>query len=267
MTMPRGVLLERSFSAADIPKTFYVVGRLDAKALGDLQNRTLEGVTGISDDRGIVRQFLGSQGRGFVLTMPGPATAKLNKLSRIMYDNPFYLAQDNMKAAARLIGYKGPDGGSSVARSLGDTAAGRMGTPWHGDEILIYDGMARRHIAPFDRPRIRDLHDLAERWRAVYRMFGVKRELPHYVDLSRKPHKYWVGWVSAGLKVKFGNFAREGEWIIKDRKLRVPKDAHLWIATFDPNNAKNAKWLVDVGGWDSDAISVASEDAIKAGVK
>jgi len=253
---PRGVMLhEKSFSTSDIPREFYVVGRLDDNALKDLRQRTLVGVSGISGDPRIVRMFLGSQGRGFVAVMPGRATVGVNKLSRVMYDNPYYLAQNDLAVAKRLSGYsRDPQASQSIASRLGEVMWGHEGMPYESNMVLTY-------LRLWSNKPIKDLHDLAERWRKVYAEH--KPTSPDYIEMSQRPHTWWLRWAEHKMKTRYQAFTREGEWVVKDARLRLPDTAHLLVADFGSGPAQVEK-LLSYGVWSPHNVTVASEAEIKA---
>jgi hypothetical protein len=87
---------EGSYTKEDIPKWFFAGISLN---YNELINRQLKGIEGITTSWDIALS-LGEW--GIVLAMPGPATEQINKLSKILYDNPEYMASKNWDAASRV---------------------------------------------------------------------------------------------------------------------------------------------------------------------
>ena len=106
----------KSYNIANIPKFFRVAFYLKKGAEG-LSKGVLDGVIGISGNKNIVTNWLGIN-RDALLIMPPTETEKLNKLSRIMYDNPYYLLQDNMKALSRIFAQEGIKGKHTEIQNL-----------------------------------------------------------------------------------------------------------------------------------------------------
>lgn len=90
-----------------IPKRFFVVTPFgahssEAKAVTDISKGVLRGVKGISDKAEIIMQWFGVA-RDAVLAMDGPELVRLNKLSRVQYDNPDYLVSNGLDALYRIF--------------------------------------------------------------------------------------------------------------------------------------------------------------------
>ncbi len=91
--------LEASYTPADVPTYFYCVCRLN---LPQLENGMLYGLDGISSDPYIIDQLLGEEGRSVILVIPSKELLEINKLTRIMYDNPNYLLSNDADAFDRI---------------------------------------------------------------------------------------------------------------------------------------------------------------------
>lgn len=99
------IINEVSFTESDIPEYFYVAfAVLSEKLLEDLYNKKIYGITGISATETIMYQHM-THG-GICLKMPAKDFLKINKVSKINYDNLDYLFSNNMKTILRLFNIK-----------------------------------------------------------------------------------------------------------------------------------------------------------------
>ncbi len=98
MTTFKQWLYEMSYNEADIPPYFYVVARLN---LPELVQGRLVGLQGLSSSKGV---FQGHVGYPKVVPMKIPSgdLLKLNRLTRILYDNPNYLVSKNLEPLDRV---------------------------------------------------------------------------------------------------------------------------------------------------------------------
>lgn len=96
------------------PKKFYVVipfsDEYGKKEMADLSNGVLDGVLGISEKHQIIMQWYGIV-RDAILVMDADKLTKVNKLSRVQYDNPEYLVSNGMAALYRIFDKKRDSGG------------------------------------------------------------------------------------------------------------------------------------------------------------
>jgi hypothetical protein len=231
---------ELSYRASDIPKLFRVVLTLE-DSVDELKKRKLDGVTGISDSREIVMGFLGVA-RDTVLTMPAKETEKLNKLSRIMYDNPHYLLQDNMAALARVWD-KSPSSMDGVIYNIFEYVVGYWSGVAKFKELVYpakyfawWQDLANVY---YKRPKkINNVDDLTK-WAMEQTQKMADGDRGHnakvIAELSYDEMKQSILGGLAKVKQIYGS---EGEWIVKDKSLKVPKGSTLLVlkapmSTFD----------------------------------
>ncbi len=86
--------LEMSYQESDIPEYFY----LCCNASQDLLNGQLNGVQGIADNVYVAKLFW----KQVLLRMPARALLEVNKLSRVMYQNPNYMVSQNLTPMNRV---------------------------------------------------------------------------------------------------------------------------------------------------------------------
>jgi len=272
-TRPQGHLTahrvdERSFSPADIPKQFFLVGYFSAAHLdGFVYERELKGVEGISGSWRIAEKFLDSQGRNMVLMMPGPATARVNKLSRVMYDNPHYLAQDDLAAVKRIAGHT-----NSTGAYFADLLTGHLQSVIRKEypDFKFEVKSKSDWVTPWgfwnrqSGIEIQNLSHLTKLWRE----WGVRQaRFPASTDAHKaaaaKDHKAWMRWVGQALVNKYGgNFKGEAEWRVKDGKLKVPEGSRLVLLAKGHTEA-NAKLLKEFSGglWNDDNVTLVPNRA------
>ena len=222
---------EMSYTEGDIPKLFRVVFDLK-NAASSLAKGKLEGVTGISGSKEIVMGFLGVV-RDTLLIMP-KETEQLNKLSRVMYDNPYYLLQDNMKALARIF-QKDENSMDMVIFNLFEYVV----RYWKSTPKFKDAAYAAGYFAWYQ--------DLSRYWRKDKTKINGPRDLAKWalkmtMEMEKEGHIAWYAkQISAvslkdmeksiieGLKEVSKIYGDEGEWIVKDRNLKIPKSSKLLI--------------------------------------
>lgn len=140
-----------------IPKRFYVVMPFGddyaEKAMKDLSSGVLHGVVGISDKAEIIMQWYG-MARDAILAMDGPSLVKLNKLSRVQYENPDYMVSNGMLALYRLMD-KDPTkkyGPKSLAQNIKDHVVSALkrkplATEFQAQSALVADAVLQSSVA------------------------------------------------------------------------------------------------------------------------
>lgn len=125
-------VLARDLNRID-PKKFYVVVPIyeghdrEMKRVKDIARGVLDGVQGISDKSEIIMNWYGIA-RNAIIVMDANKLMKMNKLSRIQYDNPHYLASDGLFALYRLWDKDPAEHGSrGVAENFLESASRGIG--------------------------------------------------------------------------------------------------------------------------------------------
>jgi hypothetical protein len=199
------------------------------KAFEGLKTGILGGVRGISNSGQIIRQF---GYRGAFLRMPGYETMELNKLSRIMYDNPDYLVSKDMAALYRIFD-KDPEssyGPQGLMQNLGNyilKALQRVNHKAHND--LNYFGADSRlgyamKAKPVSINAVPQLVDYVfEQWTQEWHEEYTADTPPFTKEDIRES-------VQKGLYDLGQTFGDEGEWLIKDGQLRIPPSSTLVVS-------------------------------------
>jgi hypothetical protein len=218
-----------SYTVSDIPKFFRVVFYLKDGAKG-LKKGVLEGVKGISDSKEIVMQWL-SVNRDAVLIMPPKETIRLNNLSRVMYNNPHYLLQDNMAALLRIWSQRDRQG---VIQNLFEYVLAYWRTNkkysdahYAGQYFGFYQALSYIY-----KDSINGSKDLAK-WvvkKGLPELEKDRPELSHYIGLLKKlTIRDWEESIIEGLKTVAKVYGNEGEWILKNGILKVPPKSKLLV--------------------------------------
>lgn len=254
----KNYIIEASYSKKDIPKYFRVAIDIRYKkhAIDDLANMKLIGVEGISSSGDIIYEFLGSGREGFLM-MDANEVISLNKLTRFMYDNPHYFFSENMWAMKRLFNKRIDD---------------NKGT-WHNIADYVFQEMVRERIVnKFDlqatapgqsisytkavNTTVNSLKDFVNVFRkACIEVNDEKKDktsyyyfMPKIIELSDdrlqdiviKAFHTRISWV----------YVNEGEWIVKNKILEVPKNSYLYILTNysdkDIEDYQSGKWKDDL---------------------
>lgn len=229
------ILSERSYTAGDIPKIFWLVtdvSKYSPTSTKGLATGVMPGLSGISGDRRIVLDWFGVA-RNALLIMPGREVVKLNKLSRVLYDNPDYLVSNNLDAIIRLFNKTSNKAGA--VQNLLDYFQEALSTRTDGDSNSLRDlfhGLRSGYISKSDisrgffgtNPKIHTVWDLAKWFHKNIVDFAVDYLKDSVRGVSLKQYESIL---RAALKRMGQVYASEGEWRVKSAKFRVPPKSRL----------------------------------------
>lgn len=236
-------LAEGSYTASNVPGMFWLVfdiGQASEKYAKQVASGRLKGLKGISGDRRIVGSWLGVA-RNAMLVMPGKDVIKLNKLSRVLYDNPEYLASQDFKALYRLYNQTNR---SQLMMRIVDRLKPHLKRSTHpsaGDlHHVINHGWLSGHVIGNHyekaKPRIQSVSDAAKYLKravaetglaSVKDRFGMpSAALP---IIKEFPLSEWKKVVAAALTDAGKLYQDEGEWTVKGDTFHIPKNSNLVI--------------------------------------
>lgn len=240
---PSKKLAAKSFSEKDIPRDFrlmFFMPNDKVPTLGaQLARRELEGVTGITDSGHVLMLRMLGANRNAMLVMPGEQTAKLNKLSRIMYENPEYWMSKDMAALIRVYG-----GITNREHAINRIFQAASKTPGSKDFMRVVSSLDLFPSA-FPATPVNTVKDLAKQWFDVAKPLLLKKLAANSQKPALDPAA-WDEWardrytplldlknyekaIRDALRVIAETFAWEGEWLLKDKTLRIPEGARLFI--------------------------------------
>lgn len=243
---------ESSFKTSDIPKEFSVAFELYTAELDSRRDSfrhivkgELPGLQGISADANIKFNWLGMGSRNAMLIMDGKKLIKLNKMTRIMYDNPDYLVSSGLRALARLFG--NPHTERGVANTLNNfssyiitalkqagnkkTAALNHDMDYRGQQLSTreFTGWKKvQNVATFakaykaawlkhTKPKASGSHWTASSDRTSHKIMS-EMSISTLTDILRK-----------ALELVGKTYTSEAEWLLKSDKLKVPSGSRLLI--------------------------------------
>jgi len=262
------LLHEGSWTRADLPKKFVLVfeffpqnrvkkfknplpngynwdhvdNRRVSKAVVQLSKGELHGVQGISASGSIILDFMGTGARDAFLIMDSDDVVGLNKVSRVMYDNPKYLLRDNAAALRRLMA--GADV-HRVMQGIFDSGLRKAKSHYVSDDKAIdrnmiyqmdYAGLgshfgiwlAGGSYTP-DAPPRRPFNTAADVADLIIE-FAKQSTDWHEQQLAGWDRKAWIKFVDMGAKAQAQVYDDEQEWRIKDGVLKVPRGSILYLA-------------------------------------
>ena len=248
MRFKKFLLSEMSFEEKDIPRTFRVVFEVNQyddaktiKVIRQLSNMKLEGLTGISDKNDIGFHWLGVA-RDAMLIMDGKEVVEQNKLSRILYGNPNYFLSNKMAMAKRIfMKSSGTMGDSNLLHNLLEYIFLAMGKAGKIDKRSVdytaaYQSYA--HVAYKKQTGISSSKDLVKWIRKageVLRKENAERDWPNHNlmnvvdDFEKLSDKEIENGIYDGFKLIGNTYGSEGEWVVKNDYLKVPKGSFLFI--------------------------------------
>jgi GNAT superfamily N-acetyltransferase len=221
-----GEINEDSFTEEDIPKKFNVavsINQYDESKFRtffkNLKNQKLEGVKGISDSPKNVANWFPN--RNALIIMDADKTLKINNLSKVNYDNPHYLVQDNFKPYKRLAADNPKSNNNHVLELIVGYIklyAIKNNLIKHGDEEF------REHLWRNDNI----IHKIPYKLQDVYikNFWDFVKKVNELFD--NKLNEKTLQKVLWTVLKKAGNiFSGEGEWIVKDNVLNIPKGSTI----------------------------------------
>lgn len=236
-------LLEKSFEQQDIPRTFRVVIELDyndpARSLKKLANMKLEGIKGISDKNDIAFSWLGIA-RDAMLIMKGNEVVKLNKISRVLYKNPHYLLSNNMfglkriwnKSESNIIGLM-----NNIFKYYFEALVkNNIVKKYDVQHTAVYQNLAyKAKKYPSKINGVKDFvkyfrklleiekkHQKEKDW-TIYEIIRIAEDIENTSDSKLQKAVYDMAEIMESI------YGDEGEWIIKDTTLKIPKESYLYI--------------------------------------
>lgn len=251
-------LCEGSYTESDIPDKFYlVIRRLDDDVCKNLVNHELRGVKGVSASRNILPAWFDV--RDAAIEMDGKEFERLNKLSKVGYDNPDYLVASNF-AAMRRIDSGSPDGPidihrfvslmGQIAREIDEIGLRTPEAQWLRVILTTYgtsdktgkhyglNGLARAE----GPPKINSVNGFVN-W--IWANRHKLSQTNPYRETSPDPHNQDglnVSYVDKIIRLALAHFGShyreyESEWILKkewieggeNRILRIPSNSRLLI--------------------------------------
>ena len=240
------VLKEDSYTEADVPKVFWMVTSVDKysmESVEQLATGELKGVKGISGSKEIVIQWLGVA-RNAVLVIPAKEFLEMNNVSRVMYDNPHYLVSKGMAALFRLFNRspKNDYDWSGIMQTVMDyvlAMSKKMKPPNKHMATILYQidygtfspswyGTAHKD----QKPSINTLKDLA-RWirNTTVQMAHERKDAGYYLENAEAlTDADWAPYIEEAIRAIGQTYKDEGEWLVKDDAMSVPKNSTLFIA-------------------------------------
>ena len=228
-------LNEKSFSAKDIPKDFWIVFDLESM-VDELKTGKIKGLKGISSDSDIQFSFLGVA-RDAMLQIDSKKLLKLNKITRIMYDNPHYLVSNNLWALRRMYNASPNNWANQVFGNL----FGMIQKQMKGiDKQLRYD-MEYYGFRNVDlkwakqmnsKGKIKNIKDLSISIKDyIENIFSDKTGIDYDMPLNTIKDI-----IFKALKDIGEIYSSENEWVVKNDYLVVPKGSTMYILTMEPDN-------------------------------
>jgi len=240
--------LEKSYDTEDIPKNFYITTVFE-KAVSGLLSGKLAGIRGISASENIKDIIAETMDADFdiLIKMDAKKVLASNKLSRVMYTNPWYLAQDNMKAYKRIASFTTNDACiESLIRSYISNGGSNYKTviKHHADFVplrYLMDNKLFKSIFKTALKQIKDLPDLAKKMKiGIYNSLkkgeSIKKPSGDTQDRTRELKKLdtyskelFIKLFEEALKFDANYYYKETEWKIKTGPFTVPPKSTLII--------------------------------------
>lgn len=251
-------------ASTEAPKDFRLMFRIPTPGVSDLGEQlasgVLKGVTGITDSGKVLMLRMLGQNRNAMLIMPGQAVLDLNDLERIEYDDPDYLMANDMAVAQRIMG-QSHSKESTIRRILNEAASFKSPVK---DFMKRWESLDVRSVGggyPSDQLATIPLDSA---WDFAAELFAlskpkVEEAMQRNAELGEDfvqerygplldPDNYLKA-VKAGLLAFGKSFVWEGEWLVRNKTLRIPPGSRLFVLIEGPLAAEAKQFLAenDVG--------------------
>jgi len=228
--------LEKSYGPGDIPKYFYLATKLD-KAFDGLMKKKFIGILGVSSTKNIAG--IASPNSNVTIEMNAKKVLASNKLSRVMYDNPEYIVQDNFDALKRLAPLADEtDTNTEILQFFMNSWAIYDNKTLHLKVAFKLCGLNRdfNEMIKSSFTNIKNLHDLAKKTKASVDKFlnklmtdnKLKRFIAIEKVLNYKIDTY-VYYFKACIEEIMINYDEEEEWRTKDKIFIIPNKSTLYL--------------------------------------
>lgn len=232
----------KSFTSEDIPEYFLVtfdIGHYDFENRGaliaeQLATQELSGVKGISGNILIIQDFF-NVARDTLLVMNGYNLVNLNKVSRVMYDNPNYLVSNNLEVLFRIWNQNSTLGVvqniiTHMRAVLGKSDLGY----WLGSSGAITHYLSKE--LSDNPPEIKTFNQFFD-W--FWNVISSMKNTEEYKNSSYTTNTVngLLGLERQGaydlLKSTFDHinliYSSEGEWKVKEGSLKIPPNSTLYL--------------------------------------
>lgn len=252
-----------SYTYQDIPRFFYLVTHLPAfkeevprfqRNVMGLQHGVLHGVKGISSSKEIISEFMIPGSRNTVVMMPGIELLKLNKFTRVNYDNPHYMLSNNMSALRRVQGAYTSEKNEMMQRISYEILSylrrnhskGYLSTDF---DMEIYNLKNCLSNLPTELPGdvdttisgVKSIHKFIVDWLKTHCMRHVNTDLngtttfEPKIKMTPELSKNLYDVIYKSIQNMTKKYQIEGEWINKGNILVVPPGSRMLIATVNRN--------------------------------
>lgn len=234
-------LNEGSYTERNIPSKFYVCINLKADTYQQLADGILPGIEGISGSKENFGHWL--HYRDAMLVMDAKGLLALNKLSRVMYDNPDYIVSDNLKHIARLFNQRDKDGATyTLVRKIVELVRKKRNFNDSYNRIAYHIGFDDGHkISEYvQKVRINGVKDIVS---AICKVIDQKAYgEPFEWDKASVQELVVEAITALGKSYKY-----EQEWLVKDRTLRIPEGSMLYVAKDTEGTTEQTDKLMNSG--------------------
>jgi len=224
-------LTEKSFSEKDIPKDFWVVFDIN-DMMADLKTGKINGLKGISSDSIIQFSFLGVA-RDAMLQIDAKQLISLNKITRILYNNPHYLVSKDMWALRRIYSASPTRWIVQVLGNLFEKLQSEIKHSKHKQLSYDMEYFGFRNVdyewSKKVKLKINNLKDLSVIiYKYIHNIFSEKTGIKYDIKVKEISDMLYSSLLNIG-----DIYSSENEWVVKDKILTLPKSTIVHVLTKD----------------------------------
>lgn len=211
-------LTEHSYREEDIPEFFFLGFEWRPK---ELKQHRLVGVNGISESAGAISRFIDD---GCALVLDGKETEKINDISRVLYNNPHYMASKGFEAGKRVMDWDD----KKLILQLLERLFLSLPIP-SSTELISWYGSTTRYVTDRIGP-VRDFHDFIKKAWKIFSTSKFYQDLPR---MSQPTLQLFFQTAKTAANRVFTRYSDEEEWRVKPKWRKGPAGVAERVPVFN----------------------------------
>jgi hypothetical protein len=211
--------LEHSYQEKDIPEFFFLGFEWRPR---ELKEHRLVGVNGISESGGAISRFIDD---GCALVLNGKETEKINDISRVLYNNPHYMASKGFDAGKRVMNWSD----EKLILQLLERTFLSLPIPSNFASLVRWYGNVTRYVAQ-RIGLVKDFRDFVRKAWSIFISSDLFKELPSTI---RPSMELFAKTAETAAKRVFTRYSDEEEWRVKPSWRRGPAGVAERVPVFN----------------------------------
>lgn len=227
----------------DIPQSFRVSIDFNKDIAQQLSNGVLEGISGISDSHLNAIQWF-NVARESMLMMPGFKTITMNNLSQIDYGDVDQMMKNNMALMMRIFNQRNPSDVinrlfnyvAAIAKKTNDKRFANIAY------FMEYTAFWQHLAWAAEGINVNSIVDLVAWVMKVAPAVAQDKQGEWGRDMVILPIADWEYLINEAVLAIGKIYSDEGEWIVKDKVLKIPTGSTLYIMLPSISDEQKVNW-------------------------